>query len=187
MAELIEIDTERLRLRKWSAADRAPFAALSADARVMEFFPAPLDRAQSDAMAHRCQALIAERGWGLWAVQTRYGGEFIGYVGLHETPPELHFSPAVEVGWRLAFDYWGRGFAAEAARAVLRVGFERLHLTQIVSFTAVINTRSRAVMQRLGMCMDAEHFQHPRLPPGHVLREHCLYRLSRQQWAASAD
>lgn len=186
MVELVEFDTERLRLRQWCAADREPFAALNAEPKVMEFFPVLLNRIESDAMADRCQALIAERGWGLWAVETRTTHEFIGFVGLHTPAPELPFSPCVEVGWRLASKHWGKGFATEAARRALRVGFERLGLTEIVSFTSVGNIRSRAVMQRLGMLETEKTFEHPNVPVGSVLRKHCLYRLSRGQWLANA-
>lgn len=186
MTGLVEFDTGRLRLRQWCAADREPFAALNADPKVMEFFPALLSRAESDTMADRCQALIAERGWGFWAVETRTSHEFIGFVGLHTPSPELPFSPCVEVGWRLAAKHWGKGFATEAARGALRVGFERLGLLEIVSFAAVGNLRSRAVMERLGMLETRETFEHPTIPLGHVLRKHCLYRLSCGQWLANA-
>ncbi len=175
MAELIEFDTERLRLRQWCAADREPFAALNADPKVMEFYPTPLDRAESDAMAIRCQALIDERGWGFWAVETKYSQDFIGFVGLHTPAPELPFSPCVEVGWRLAAKHWGNGFATEAARGALRIGFERLGLPDIVSFTSVANIRSRAVMERLGMSQAEEMFEHPAIPVGSALCKHCLY------------
>ncbi|OZA26902.1 MAG: GNAT family N-acetyltransferase [Hydrogenophilales bacterium 17-64-11] len=182
MTEPIEFDTRHLRLRQWCAADREPFAALNADPKVMEFFPALLSRAESDGMADRCQALIAERGWGFWAVETRTLHEFTGFVGLHIPAPELPFSPCVEVGWRLAAKHWGKGFATEAARGALRVGFEQLGLLEIVSFAAADNFRSRAVMERLGMLETRETFEHPTIPVGHVLRKHCLYRLSRGQW-----
>ncbi len=184
MVELIEFDTKRLHLRQWYAADREPFAALNADSRVMEFFPAPLDRAASDTMADRCQSLIAERGWGFWAVETKKAQEFIGFVGLHTPAPELPFSPCVEIGWRLAFQHWGKGYATEAARGALRVGFVLLGLPEIVSFTAVRNLRSRAVMERLSMWVAADTFEHPHVPEGSELRQHCLYRLSREQWVA---
>ena len=186
MAELIEFDTERLRLRQWCAADREPFATLNADPKVMEFYPAPLGRVESDAMASRCQALIAERGWGFWALEAKDTQEFIGFVGLHTPAPELPFSPCVEVGWRLAAKHWGKGFATEAARGALRIGFERLGLPEIVSFTSVGNIRSRAVMERLGMRQAEETFDHPAIPAGSALRKHCLYRLSRGQWLANA-
>lgn len=186
MTELIEFDTERLRLRQWCAADRNPFAVLNADPRVMEFYPAPLSRAESDALANRCQALIAERGWGFWAVETIDTQEFVGFVGLHTPVPELPFSPCVEIGWRLAAKHWGKGFATEAARGALRIGFEQLGLPEIVSFASVGNIRSRAVMDRLGMRQTEEMFEHPAIPEGSALRQHCLYRLSRGRWLASA-
>jgi RimJ/RimL family protein N-acetyltransferase len=184
MAEIIEFDTDRLRLRQWCAADRNAFAALNADRKVMAFFPAPLSRTQSDAMADRCEALIQSRGWGFWAVQTKVAHAFVGFVGLNTPVAELPFSPCVEIGWRLAEKYWGQGFATEAARAAMRVGFERLGLAEIVSFTYVGNHRSRAVMERLNMLVDKQTFEHPAIPVGHVLREHCLYRISRAQWLA---
>jgi RimJ/RimL family protein N-acetyltransferase len=182
MVELIEFETQRLCLRQWRAEDREPFAELNADPKVMEYFPALLDRAASDAMADRCQSLIAERGWGLWAVEERNTGHFMGFVGLHVPIAELPFFPCVEVGWRLAFQCWGKGFATEAAEASLRVGFELLGLSEIVSFTAVRNFRSRAVMEKLGMRETSETFEHPHIPLGNSLRQHCLYRLSRDQW-----
>lgn len=187
MTEIIEFDTERLRLRQWCVADREPFAALNADPNVMEFFPAPLNRAESDAMADRCQALIAERGWGFWAAEAKNTQEFIGFVGLHIPGPELPFSPCVEVGWRLAAKHWGKGFATEAARGALRIGFERLWLPEIVAFTSVDNIRSRAVMERLGMSEASETFEHPAIPVANALRQHCLYRLSRGQWLANIE
>lgn len=186
MTEPIEFDTARLRLRQWCAADREPFAALNADPKVMEFFPALLTRAESDALADRCQTYITERGWSFWAVETKTTHEFIGFVGLHTPAPDLPFSPCVEVGWRLAAKHWGKGFATEAARGALRVGFEQLGLLEIVSFTTVGNIRSRAVMERLGMIETKETFEHPKIPVGHVLRRHCLYRLSREQWLENA-
>ncbi len=184
--ELIEPATERLTLRQWRAEDREPFAALNADPRVMEFFPAPLDRQASDALADIIEAFIAAHGWGFWAVELNRSGEFIGFVGLSIPRAQLPCSPCVEVGWRLGARHWGRGYATEAARAALRVGFERLALPEIVSFTSVLNSRSKAVMERLGMTADSDTFEHPAVPPGHRLREHCLYRLSRERWSAQA-
>ena len=177
MVELIEFETERLRLRQWKPSDREPFAALNADSKVMEFFPSPLTRMESDAMADRCQSLIKERGWGFWAAESKATQEFIGFVGLHTPSAELPFSPCVEVGWRLGFEHWGKGFASEAARGALRVGFQLLSLREIVSFTSLRNLRSRNVMERLGMRASGT-FEHPQVPEGSVLRRHCLYRLS---------
>lgn len=183
MAELIEVETERLRLRQWRPTDREPFAALNADLRVMEFFPSTLTRDESDAMADRCQLLIEERGWGFWAAECKGTGEFIGYVGLHIPSAELPISPCVEIGWRLAFCHWGKGLASEAAREALRVSFHRLGLKEIVSFAAVGNLRSRAVMERLGM-RDSGTFENPHAPENISLRTLCLYRLTYDSYAA---
>jgi RimJ/RimL family protein N-acetyltransferase len=183
MPELIELETERLYLRQWQSADREPFAVLNSDPRVMEFFPSILTREQSDAMASRCASLIQERGWGFWVAETKSGHDFIGFIGLHIPSAELPFSPCVEIGWRLAFPYWGRGLASEGARAVLRFGFETLNLPEIVSFTALGNRRSLAVMERLGM-HNSGRFEHPQLPEGSPLRSHYLYRLRRGRHVA---
>jgi RimJ/RimL family protein N-acetyltransferase len=182
MNALIEFETQRLLLRQWRAADREPFAALNSDSVVMAYFPAPLTRERSDAMADHCERIIAERGWGPWAVENKATGEFIGVVGLQIPRNDLPVSPCVEILWRLAHAQWRQGYATEAARGALRVGFEVLGLLEIVSFTVVSNTRSRAVMERLGMQLDASTFEHPGVPDGHVLRTHCNYRLLRESW-----
>ena len=181
---MIELDTARLRLRQWRDEDLAPFARLNADAEVMEFFPARLSRESSDAVARRLRDKLAERGWGLWAVEERASGEFIGFIGLQPPAVQLPFSPCIEIGWRLARAYWGKGYATEGARAALRAGFATLGLDEIVAFTALGNRRSRAVMERLGMLEDAKGaFDHPSVPQGSPVRAHCLYRLSRARWA----
>lgn len=182
MPELIEVETERLRLRQWIESDREPFARLNTDPRVMEFLPSILDRAASDGMIDRLQTLIIDRGWGCWAVESKQDKQFIGYVGLHIPTADLPFSPCVEIAWRLAFEYWGKGYATEAAQAALKIGFNRLNLPEIVSFTTIDNHRSSAVMERLGMIREAETFEHCFFPVGHPLREHYLYRLSREKW-----
>jgi RimJ/RimL family protein N-acetyltransferase len=179
----IELQTERLLLRQWRLSDRQPFAELNADPRVMEFFPSTLEPEASNASVVRWQSEIEQRGWGLWAAEIRRTGELIGFVGLQIPPAQLPFSPCVEVGWRLAHAYWGKGFATEAARAALEVGFQRLQLEEIVSFTAVNNRRSRAVMERLGMREAEATFEHPGVPDGSPLREHCLYRITRFEWS----
>jgi len=171
-----DLRTLRLLLRQWRDEDREPFAGLNADPEVMRWFPAPLTRAQSDAFVDQQQELLAERGWGLWAVEAE--GGFIGFVGLAVPRFEAHFTPAVEVGWRLARGAWGRGYATEAARAVVSFGFGEITLDEIVSFTTVGNDRSRRVMERLGMSHDpADDFDHPLLSDGHPMRRHVLYRL----------
>jgi RimJ/RimL family protein N-acetyltransferase len=178
-----EIETDRLQLRGWRPADREPFARLNADPRVTEFFPAPLDRVVSDALVDRIVEHWSRDGYGLWAVERRSDGSFLGFVGLASPGWEAPFTPCVEVGWRLDPAAWGHGYATEAAEAALRFGFERLDLNKIVSFTVPANVRSRAVMERLGMTHDpADDFDHPRLEPGDRLRRHVLYRLSREAW-----
>lgn len=180
----IEFETQRLLVRQWRAADREPFAALNADPIVMAHFPAPLAREKSDATADYCERHIAEHGWGVWVTEIEETGEFAGIVGLNVPRDDLPISPCVEILWRLARAQWGRGFATEAARGALRIGFEVLELSEIVAFTVPANSRSRAVMQRLGMQMDVAPFQHPAVAPG-PLRTHCNYRLSRAQWLSS--
>jgi ribosomal-protein-alanine N-acetyltransferase len=175
-----ELDTPRLRLRAWRDEDLVPFAAMNADPRVMEHFPNPLTPAESDAMAARIRAHLQERGFGLWAVEVRGGPAFIGFIGLVVPRFEAHFTPCVEIGWRLGADHWGRGYAIEGARTAAAFGFESLGLAEIVSMTVPANARSRRVMERLGMHRDpAEDFDHPSLPQGHPLRRHVLYRLRR--------
>ncbi len=170
--------TERLVLRGWRDDDRDAWAALNADPEVMRYFEEPLTREQSDAMLDRMAAALEARGWGLWALERLDTGELIGFTGLAVPRHDLPFLPCVEVGWRLARSAWGRGFATEAAREALRVAFDEVELAEVVSFTAVLNTPSRAVMERLGMRRDpAEDFEHPALPRGHPLRPHVLHRI----------
>lgn len=178
--------TDRLLLRPWREADLAPFAAINADPEVMAHFPAPLDRAASDATVARIRAHFDRHGFGLWAVEVPGAAAFIGFVGLSTAAFEARFTPCVEVGWRLARDHWGRGYATEAARASLRFGFERLGLDEVVSFTAEANARSRAVMERIGMTRSpGDDFDHPSLPEGHRLRRHVLYRAGRPAGSAA--
>jgi RimJ/RimL family protein N-acetyltransferase len=181
-----ELRTERLLLRQWRDEDLEPFAELNADPETMRFFVSTQSRAESDALAERSRRQIEDEGWGLWAVEVAGGAPFVGFVGLARPSFEAHFTPAVEVGWRLARGYWGRGYATEAARAALAYGFDELALDEIVSFTSPLNEPSRRVMERLGMSHDpADDFEHPRVPAGHPLRPHVLYRLSRSVWAVS--
>lgn len=178
------IETDRLVLRQWIETDRDPFAVMCADPAVMEFFPATLSRAESDAMVDHVQAHIDEKNWGLWAVEGKSDGSFLGFVGLHPTSLKLPFPPTVEIGWRLAKSAWGKGFATEAANECLKFGFEEISLGEIVSFTAVPNLRSVAVMRRIGLRDRQEVFEHPALPPGHALRDHVLYGLTAGEWGA---
>jgi RimJ/RimL family protein N-acetyltransferase len=182
MAPTPAIQTARLLLRSWRDEDLAPFATMNADPVVMEFFPKTLDRAESDAMVTRIREHFAARGFGLWAVEVPDVSEFIGFVGLAVPRFEAHFTPCVEIGWRLAREHWGHGYASEAARSVLAFGFDHLALDEIVSFTAAVNLRSRAVMERIGMTRcTADDFDHVALPEGHPLRRHVLYRAGRSR------
>ncbi len=175
------IRTTRLLLRPWRTEDLPAFAALNADPRVVEFLPGPLDRAESDARAETIRDHFARHGFGLWAVEAPGQDDFIGFVGLSVPAFETHFTPCVEIGWRLAGEHWGKGYATEAARAALDFGFGRLGLDEIVSFTVPMNRRSRTVMERIGMTRSpADDFDHPSLPEGHPLRRHVLYRASRR-------
>jgi RimJ/RimL family protein N-acetyltransferase len=175
----VELHTVRLKLRSWRDEDRAPFAALNADLTVMEHFPAVLTRTASDALVDAIVAGFNQRGWGLWAVEVVSGGEFAGFVGLNPVTFPAPFTPAVEIGWRLGPSHWDRGFATEAARAVLNYGFEEVGLREIVSFTATSNRRSQRVMQKLGMTHDPDDdFDHPGVDPLSPLRRHVLYRAS---------
>ncbi len=178
-----ELRSARLLLRGWRQADRAPFAALNADSRVMEHFPACMTREESDTLIDWIMAGFHQRGWGLWAVEVAATGEFIGFTGLSVPSFEARFTPAVEVGWRLARTAWGHGYATEAAQAALGVGFGQASLAEIVSFTAVANVRSQAVMRRIGMTHDpADDFDHPRLASVDRLRRHVLYRIPADRW-----
>jgi ribosomal-protein-alanine N-acetyltransferase len=177
------LETPRLLLRRWRDEDRPPFAAVNADPLVMEHFPAALSRAESDALVDRIEAGFDERGWGLWAADVRESGAFIGFVGLNPATFAAPFTPAVEVGWRLAREHWGHGYATEGAGAALDFGFDKLALGEIVSFTTHANTRSRRVMERLGMQRDpADDFENPNVPEGSPIRPHVLYRLDRASW-----
>lgn len=178
--EAEQLTTERLLLRQWAESDLDPFAALNADLEVMEFFPAPLTRAESDALAERASADLDRQGYGLWAVQVRATGEFVGFTGLAWQTFPAHFTPALEVGWRLARAAWGHGYASEAAAAAIAHGFHTIDVDEIVSITARGNVPSRRVMERLGMAHDpADDFLHPRVPDGSPLKAHVLYRLPR--------
>ena len=170
------IETERLLLRQWRDDDRDPFAAINADPVVMEHFPATLTRAESDAFVDRHSALIDQRGWGLWAVEVRDTGDFIGFTGLAVPVFDADFVPCTEIGWRLAPASWGRGYATEAAAAVLSFAFDELRLGAVLAFAYVGNHRSRRVMEKIGLEERLE-FDHPNLP-GDPVERHVLYGLA---------
>ena len=174
--QLIELETERLKLRAWQESDLQPFAELNADKDVMLYFPSVLTREQSDNLADKFQHLILDHGWGFWAVELKATGQFIGFTGLNTQPEQFIFSPCVEIGWRFAKQYWHQGYATEAAKACLKFAFEALQLNEVVSFTAVHNTASEHVMQRLGMQAMFE-FNHPALTQESPLSRHILYKI----------
>lgn len=176
--------TERLVLRRWRDDDREPFAAMNADPAVMRYFPSVPDRAASDALVDRIEASFTTRGFGLWAVEVPGVAPFAGFVGLAVPPFEAHFTPAVEVGWRLAAWSWGRGYAPEGAAAALDFAFDVVGLDDVVSMTTPVNTPSQRVMQKLGMTRDpADDFDHPALPDWEH-RRHVLYRITAERWRA---
>ncbi len=180
MSASLSLSTERLLLRQWRDEDLEPFAALNADPVVMEHFPSTLTRGESDALVARIRTGFAEHGYGLWALEVRATGEFIGFTGLALQTFPAPFNPSVEVGWRLKQSAWGHGYASEAARVALGVGFHEFGLDEIVSMTAVTNVRSQRVMERIGMTRDpADDFLHPNVPDGHRVQPHVLYRIAR--------
>ena len=183
MEEKAIIKTKRLLLRPWHETDLEPFAKLNADPKVMEYFPAPLSREESDHFVNSIKEHFQKRGWGFWAVSVINGADFIGFIGLRYDDFEAPFTPAVEIGWRLAYEFWNKGYATEGAQAALSYGFETLKLEEIISFTSTQNRRSRAVMEKLGMIHNPkDDFDHSKLPKDHRLSRHVLYRLTRHDW-----
>lgn len=177
------IRTKRLILRQWREEDLKPFARMNADPKVREYFPGLLSTEENDHSVSLMSSHIQRCGWGFWAACLVDTGEFIGFIGLEDVYFQAKFVPAVEIGWRMACKYWGNGYAMEGALACLSYGFETLKLDKIVSFTAVGNARSRAVMERIGMYHDPkDDFDHPKLPEGHPLRRHVLYYLRADEW-----
>lgn len=177
MSHLIELETVRLKLRQWCDQDKHEFAVMNADPEVMAYYPSTLNTQQSDELADRIRAMISSRGWGFWAVELKANKRFIGFVGLNEPNYALPVSPLVEIGWRLHKEYWGRGLATEAARASLDVAFNTLSMQSVYAFTATINKRSIALMERLGMADTQQNFDHPRVPRSSPLSEHVLYKI----------
>ncbi len=177
------VKTDRLILRPWTQEDLEPFSKLNADPRVREFFPSVKSYEESTQEYNLIREGFEQYGWGFWAASLIKTNEFIGFIGLKHVNPILPFAPAVEIGWRLAYDFWGKGYATEGAIASLRFGFITLDLNEIVSYTPVANTRSRNVMEKIGMHRSQEEdFEHPQLNPDDKLRLHVLYRLQRQEW-----
>lgn len=182
MKEILQLESARLILRQWRDSDLPAFADLCADPRVMRYFPETLGRLQSAEVIGRARGHFAELGYGLWALERKDSGQFIGFTGLGQVGFNAPFAPATEIGWRLAYEHWGLGFASEAAWTCLACAFDRLGLEEVVAFTAVANASSEKVMQSIGMQRDVEgDFDHPNLP-GHELQRHMLYRITQAQW-----
>ncbi|MCU7873804.1 MAG: GNAT family N-acetyltransferase [Candidatus Thiodiazotropha sp. (ex Lucinoma borealis)] len=182
MAEVIELKTNRLKLRQWKESDLLPFAKMNADPAVMEYYPSILSEDESNEMAKILKGYISDRCWGFWAVEIIEEKKFIGFVGLHKPTYDLPVKNCVEVGWRLGREYWGKGYATEAAKESLRFAFEELDLTEVYSFASVSNKKSWSVMERINMVNTGNNFEHPIIPEGHHLREHVLYKITKKQW-----
>ncbi|AYN26107.1 MULTISPECIES: GNAT family N-acetyltransferase [Buttiauxella] len=176
----MEYQTERLILRLWKQSDREPFAAMNASPEVMRYFPNTRTREESDNMVNAVEQILADKGWGLWAVEEKSSGAFIGFVGLNIPGYELPFSPVIEIGWRLDKPFWGKGYAPEAARKALEIGFNQYAMDEIVAFTALENQPSQRVMEKIGMHR-CEEFDHPALKQGQPLCRHVLYRITKNQ------
>lgn len=176
------LTTPRLILRPWKETDLPYFTALNADPRVMEYFPSTKTSEETFQEYQRICNYISEFGWGFWAAELKESGQFIGFIGIKNVTFETAFTPAVEIGWRLAYDFWGKGYAPEGAQAALDFGFNTLNLQEIVSFTPTSNARSQSVMRKIGMVYHPnESFEHPWLPKGHPLSTHVLYRISKKE------
>jgi RimJ/RimL family protein N-acetyltransferase len=176
---MIFLETDRLILRSWQPKDFEPFAKLTSDPRVMEFFPSLLTQEESAENIKLMTERIETNGFCFWAAETRATQEFIGFIGLNVPGIQAPFTPCVEIGWRLAYEYWGQGFAPEGAIGCLKYGFEKLKLKEIVAFTPKDNLRSRRVMEKIGMTYDLKgDFDHPKITEGHPLRRHVLYRVN---------
>lgn len=178
----MEIETKRLLLRNWTDKDFEDFYALNSDPVVMEYFPKTLVRRESDELAHKARSLIEKNGWGFWACELKGGSDFMGFVGLNSPDYRLPFGPCIEIGWRLAKEYWGYGYATEAGEASLKYAFTQLDVEEVVSFAVTNNTKSIAIMERLGMSNMHSNFSHPKLPRNSPLSEHVLYKIQNEYW-----
>lgn len=172
------LETKRLILRDWKDSDLEPFAELNANPDVMAYFPSVLSKSESDHLALTIRNKIESEGWGPWAVELKTTQQFIGVVGLQRVDVNLPVAPGVEIAWRLAKSHWGRGYATEAAKASLEYATDVLKVDQVISFTATLNTRSQAVMKKIGMQTDGTEFDHPSIPSEHPLCRHVLYTIN---------
>lgn len=177
---MIEILTPRLKLREWKEEDKETFFKLNSDPRVMEFMPKLLSKKESDQLVESIKLKFKENGYSFFAVELLEDKSFIGFIGLSIPKFDTFFTPCVEIGWRLAYNYWGKGYATEGAKECINYGFSKLNLSEIVSFTASQNIRSCKVMERIGMKY-IDEFNHPVLPKGHPLEKHVLYKIINKQ------
>lgn len=173
-----EFESDRLGFRSWQDADRTIFACMNIDSRVMEFFPKTLNAVESNALVERFEHQLEQKLYGLWALELKSTGQFIGFLGFNDTNFSSDFTPCVEIGWRLHPEYWGRGLASEGGRKCLDFGFSRFDFDRVYSFTAVENIRSQRVMAAIGM-KKIRHFMHPNIPADNHLAEHVLYGIDR--------
>lgn len=186
MGKVVELRTKRLKLRQWKDDDFSVFARMNSNPAVMEYYPSVMSETESNEMANKIRTLIENRGWGFWAVEESSTHSFIGFVGLHEPTYDLAVTPCVEIGWRLGKDYWGKGYATEAANECLKYAFEELKLNEVYSFASTQNKKSWSVMERICMVNTGQNFEHPIIPEGHQLREHVLYKITKKQWRDKA-
>ncbi len=180
----MKMETDRLILRQWKSGDYQSYAELCSDAHVMRYFLAPLSREESYEQANKIQSLISERGWGFWAVELKETGQFIGFVGLHNQDENSGFpnAPFIEIGWRLSSEFWGLGYAPEAAQKALQFAFEEINAPSVYAFTTLQNLPSQRVILKLGMVNMNQDFSHPKVVKGHPLERHCLYKITQKQW-----
>ncbi|MBR9787049.1 MAG: GNAT family N-acetyltransferase [Vibrionaceae bacterium] len=180
----MNMETSRLILRQWKDEDFQPYADLCSDPHVMRYFLSTLSHQESNEQAEKIQNLIAENGWGFWAVELKSTGQFIGFVGLHKQDENSGFpnAPFIEIGWRLSSDSWGQGYASEAAQRALEYAFEELDAPSVYAFTTLQNEPSQRVMLKIGMVDTKQNFNHPRVEEGHSLERHCLYKISKDNW-----
>jgi RimJ/RimL family protein N-acetyltransferase len=176
------IETERLILRQWHETDQVPYAKLNGNPEVMAYFPRPLSRAESDARIRYFRSLIIRQRWGVWALERKSDGAFIGSAGIMKPVAHHPFYPCIEIGWRLDLPFWGFGYATEAANASLHFGFTQIELPEIIAFTAVTNAASRAVMHRIGMTDLEQDFDHPHVPVDSPHRRYCVYAITQEVW-----
>ncbi|MCZ4064691.1 GNAT family N-acetyltransferase [Oxalobacter aliiformigenes] len=182
MPDNMILSTSRILLRPWKETDYSVFFEMSSDPLVSEYLPSFPDKSSCDAFINHLRGNFSEKGWGFWALEHRESGTFMGMAGIHEPGPEFGVGrPCVEIGWRLARGFWGKGYAMEAAQEIVRFAFSELHLDELVSFTARDNVRSEKLMKRLGMIYEKD-FDLLLFPPEHPHRRHLLYKLTRQQW-----